>query len=157
MATISRLPKNIALFCKRALQKRRIFVAFVMSFLGVSFIECHFWYEVAPIGRLPKNIALFCKRALQNRPIFVAFVMSFLGVSFIECHFWYEVAPIGRLPKNIALFCKRSLRKRPIFCKRGVYMYNTYIPLQCTRGASTACYICIIHIYPSFAECRSLS
>ena len=64
-ATICRLPDNIGLFCKRALQKRLNSVKKDRSYFFLSsfvFMLCS--YEVARIIRLPKNIGLFCKRAL---------------------------------------------------------------------------------------------
>jgi len=67
VATISRLPKNISLFCKRALYKSRVNMSIWRRCLyGVIISPCghdNSKYGIAVISRLLKIIGLFCKRA----------------------------------------------------------------------------------------------
>jgi len=66
LSTISRMLKNIGLFCKRALQKRRISSTRCITRV-LSLVSLHF--DLSTISRMLKNIGLFCKRALQKRRI----------------------------------------------------------------------------------------
>jgi len=69
VGTISRLPTNIRLFCKRALH----------HFLPCDRCVCVFAFEVAMISMLPRNIGHLCKRALQKRSIFCKRDVYFSG------------------------------------------------------------------------------
>jgi len=57
MATISRLLKNIGLFCKRALQKRRFSAEESSNFHKVK----SYHYGMATISRLLRIVRLFCR------------------------------------------------------------------------------------------------
>jgi len=69
VATISRMLKNIGLFCKRALQKRPVFCKETCIFKHPT----HRSHPILTIHKPPKkkpHKGLFCKRALQKRPLF---------------------------------------------------------------------------------------
>ena len=94
VATISRPPKNIGLFCKRALHKRQYSAKETYVLRKPTNRSHPIWhnrdphimrarhimvYEQAMIRRLLQITGLFCKRALQKRPIFCQRVRCFQG------------------------------------------------------------------------------